>query len=56
MLLVEGGEMGSSDLGNVGHAYPTVNLRFKIAPEGTALHSDEFREAAGVRKRHGRPL
>jgi metal-dependent amidase/aminoacylase/carboxypeptidase family protein len=44
--IVEGGDMGSSDLGNVGHAYPTVNLRFKIAPEGTALHSDEFREAA----------
>jgi amidohydrolase len=39
-------EFGSSDLGNVGHAYPTVNLWFKIAPEGTALHSDAFREAA----------
>jgi len=31
----------------VGHAYPTMNLWFKIAPEGTALHSDAFREAAG---------
>ena len=39
-------EFGSSDLGNVGHAFPTVNLLFKIAPEGTALHSDAFREAA----------
>jgi amidohydrolase len=39
-------EFGSSDLGNVGHAFPTVNLWFKIAPEGTALHSDAFREAA----------
>ncbi len=39
-------EFASSDLGNVGHAYPTVNLWFKIAPEGTALHSDAFREAA----------
>jgi len=29
-----------------GHAYPTVNLWFKIAPEGAALHSDVFREAA----------
>lgn len=38
---------GSSDLGNVGHAYPTVNLYFKIAPEGTALHSDAMRDAAG---------
>ena len=35
-----------SDLGNVGYVYPTVNLWFKIAPEGTALHSDVFREAA----------
>lgn len=40
-------EFASSDLGNVGHAFPTVNLWFKIAPEGTALHSDAFREAAG---------
>jgi amidohydrolase len=39
-------EFASSDLGNVGHAYPTVNLWFKIAPEGMALHSDAFREAA----------
>jgi amidohydrolase len=39
-------EFASSDLGNVGHAYPTVNLWFKIASEGTALHSDAFRDAA----------
>ena len=39
-------DFGSSDLGNVGHAYPTVNLVFKIAPEGTAGHSDAFREYA----------
>jgi amidohydrolase len=39
-------EFASSDLGNVGHAYPTVNLWFKIATEGTALHSDAFRETA----------
>jgi amidohydrolase len=39
-------EFASSDLGNVGHAYPTVNLWFKIAAEGTALHSDAFRDAA----------
>jgi amidohydrolase len=39
-------DFASSDLGNTGHAYPTVNLWFKIAPEGTALHSDAFREAA----------
>jgi amidohydrolase len=40
-------EFGSSDLGNVGHAYPTINLWFKIASEGTPLHSDAFRDAAG---------
>jgi amidohydrolase len=39
-------DFGSSDLGNVGNAYPTVNLSFKIAPDGTAGHSDAFREAA----------
>jgi amidohydrolase len=37
---------GSSDLGSVGHTYPTVNLAFKIAPEGAVLHSDPMREAA----------
>ena len=37
---------GSSDLGNVAHTYPTFNLSFKIAPDGTAGHSDAMREAA----------
>ena len=40
-------EFVSSDLGRVGDAYPTVNVWFRIAPEGTALHSDAMREAAG---------
>lgn len=40
-------DFGSSDLGNVAHAYPTVNVVFKIAPDGTPGHSDAFREAAG---------
>ena len=39
-------DFGSSDLGNVAHAYPTFNLPFKIAPAGTAGHSDALREAA----------
>jgi hypothetical protein len=39
-------DFGSGDPGNVGHAYPLVNLSFKIAPEGTAGHSDALREAA----------
>jgi amidohydrolase len=42
------GGFGSSDLGNVGHAYPTVNIKFKIAPRGVAAHSDAFREAANT--------
>jgi hypothetical protein len=46
-VIKEATDFGSSDLGNVGHAYPTVNLQFKIATEGTAGHSDAFREAAG---------
>jgi metal-dependent amidase/aminoacylase/carboxypeptidase family protein len=41
-------EFGSSDLGMVSYAYPTVNLSFKIAPEGTAGHSDAFRDAANT--------
>jgi amidohydrolase len=40
--IVKGTPMGSSDLGNIGHAYPTVNIMFKVAPKGTALHSDEM--------------
>jgi hypothetical protein len=32
----------------VSYSYPTVNLWFKIAPEGTALHSDALREAANT--------
>lgn len=40
--------LASSDLGNVGSEYPTVNLWFGIAPQGTALHTDAFREIAGT--------
>jgi len=39
-------ELASSDLGMVSYSYPTVNLWFKMAPEGTALHTDALREAA----------
>jgi amidohydrolase len=41
-------EFASSDFGMVSYSYPTVNLWFKIAPEGTALHSDAMREAANT--------
>jgi amidohydrolase len=39
-------DSGSSDLGNVAYEFPTINLAFKIAPQGTAGHSDALREAA----------
>jgi aminobenzoyl-glutamate utilization protein B len=39
-------DSGSSDLGNVAYEYPTLNLAFKIAPDGTPGHSDALREAA----------
>jgi aminobenzoyl-glutamate utilization protein B len=41
-------ELGSSDLGMVSYAYPTVNLNFKIAPDGTPGHSDALRDAANT--------
>lgn len=41
-------EIASSDLGVVGYAYPTVDVWFRVAPEGTALHSDALREAANT--------
>jgi len=41
-------ELGSSDLGMVSYAYPTVNLNFKIAPDGTPGHSDAMRDAANT--------
>ncbi|HSM90883.1 MAG TPA: M20 family metallopeptidase [Desulfobacterales bacterium] len=41
-------ELASSDLGMVSYSYPTVNLWFKISPDGTALHSDALREAANT--------
>ena len=38
--IIKGTPLGSSDLGNVGHAYPTVNIMFKVAPASVPLHSD----------------
>ncbi|MFC1803719.1 M20 family metallopeptidase [Thermoproteota archaeon] len=37
---------GSTDLGNVSHLIPCMEGRIAIAPEGTAGHSVEFKEAA----------
>ena len=39
-LIKDPDALGSSDLGNVGHAYPTVNIMFKVAPPNVALHED----------------
>lgn len=38
---VENPTFGSSDLGNVGYAYPTFNVSFPV-PVPAALHSDQF--------------
>lgn len=38
--------LASSDLGDVGQVIPTANLWFKVAPEGTELHTREFLQAA----------
>ena len=37
---------GSTDMGNVSWAVPSIHPDLAIAPEGTATHSLEFREAA----------
>lgn len=39
-MIGKGDPMGSSDLGNVGHMYPTINLMFPVAPRGVSLHSE----------------
>jgi amidohydrolase len=38
--------MGSTDMGNVSHAVPAIHPYIAIAPDGTAGHTVEFREAA----------
>lgn len=40
--------LASSDLGDVGFVLPTCNLWFPIAPEGSALHTNEQMAAAGT--------
>jgi amidohydrolase len=45
-IIMQGKSFGSSDLGNVGNEYPTINLNFPIGPAGIAPHTAEFREAA----------
>lgn len=38
--------LGSSDVGNVSQALPTIQPLVKIAPDGTPIHSRPFAEAA----------
>ena len=38
--------LGSSDVGNVSQAIPTIQPYVKIAPDGTPWHSRAFAEAA----------
>lgn len=38
---------GSSDIGNVSYAWPAIRPAVTIAPDGTGLHTEAFREAAG---------
>jgi amidohydrolase len=48
--LVEGetipDRVGSSDIGNVSQVLPTIHPFIAIAPEGTAIHTREFEQAA----------
>jgi amidohydrolase len=41
------GGVGSSDFNNVSQVFPAIHPYIKIAPEGTATHTREFRDAAG---------
>ena len=38
--------MGSTDFGNVSQAVPGIHAYIAIAPDGTAGHTHEFREAS----------
>ena len=39
-------KMGSTDMGNVSYVVPAIHPYIAIAPEGVAMHSHDFREAA----------
>ncbi len=44
--------MGSTDMGNVSQALPSIHPYIKIAPEGTPGHSIAFRDAARTTEAH----
>jgi amidohydrolase len=39
--------VGSTDMGNVSHAVPSIHPMIKVAPEGVAIHTPEFEVYAG---------
>ena len=39
--------VGSTDMGNVSYAVPSIHPMIKVAPEGTAIHTEEFEVFAG---------
>jgi len=39
--------MGSTDMGNVSHAVPSIHPMIKAAPDGVAIHTAEFATHAG---------
>ncbi len=39
--------VGSTDMGNVSYAVPSIHPMIKVAPEGTAIHTPEFEVFAG---------
>ncbi|NLT57467.1 MAG: M20 family metallopeptidase [Clostridiales bacterium] len=47
---VTGGGMGSSDVGNVSHAVPTIQPSLRISDGPLTAHSEGFREAAKARR------
>ena len=38
--------VGSTDMGNVSHKVPAIHPLIKVAPQGTAIHTSEFAQAA----------
>ena len=39
--------VGSTDMGNVSYAVPSIHPMIKVAPEGTPIHTPEFEVYTG---------
>jgi amidohydrolase len=44
---VAGGVMGSTDMGNVSYAVPSIHPMIRVAPAGVSIHSPAFADYAG---------